>query len=983
VESVYRSRAKVPSLHPEHAAQLEERFEANLIRLYSMVLEFQARALCYLQKRQVTRTFNDMFKYDGWDVLLQDIKESEDSARTFEGLIDGEKLHRGFEELLNEQKEDRASRKMSARDEKIEKCCRMLYTCLYREGKDRNNKRVPGTCEWFTNHSLFQHWNKRETSSLLWVSADPGCGKSVLAKYLIDEVLPSKSNRTTCYFFFKDDAVDQRSATNAICALLRQLFLAKPVLLSDSILRKIETDGDKFVQSFHDLWTTLISVAADRNAEEIVCILDALDECQDSDRPQLIQAMSNLYAADSNKFRLKFMLTSRPYGHIRRGFWELENRPSTIHLSGEDEVEVEKISREIDLVIKSRVEDIGRKRLLELDERTFLQKQLTLVPSRTYLWVSLTLDVIENITGFTKGNVRKYIGEIPRTVDEAYNKILERSSDPEKAKRLLQIIIAATRPLSLKEMALALVIEESHKSHDDVEQEQEPEARFRATVRDLCGLFVTIIDSKIYLLHQTAKEFLVRNKSLTSSKDASRRDSQTRQLKWKHSLQLADSNRTLAEICIWYINFLVLESRPTVFLDYSANNWATHFREAGVGSEETITASALSICETGKEPYETWSAKYASGRSGFCKSASSLIVASYFGLKAVVKLLLENGADVERNDAGYGRTPLSWAAENGHEAVVKLLLEKGADVECKNAWYGRMPLSWAAENGHEAVVKLLLEKGADVECKNGWYGRKPLSWAAENGHEAVVKLLLEKGADVGCKGTGYGLMPLAWAAENGHEAVVKLLLENGADVECKDTGYGRTPLSWAAGNGHEAVVKLLLEKGADVECKDTGYGRTPLSWAAGNGHEAVVKLLLEKGPDVECKDTGYGRTPLSWAAWNGHEAAVKLLLEKGADVECKDTRYDLTPLSWAAGYRHEAVVKLLLEKGADVECKDSGYSRTPLSWAAGYGHEAVVKLLLEKGADVGCKDTRYGRTPLSWAAEKGHEAVVKLLQLRA
>ena len=65
----------------------------------------------------------------------------------------------------------------------------------------------------------------------------------------------------------------------------------------------------------------------------------------------------------------------------------------------------------------------------------------------------------------------------------------------------------------------------------------------------------------------------------------------------------------------------------------------------------------------------------------------------------------------------YGQTPLSWAAQNGHEAVVKLLLEKGADVESKSS-NGRTPLSWAAENGHEAVVKLLLEKGADVESKD-------------------------------------------------------------------------------------------------------------------------------------------------------------------------------------------------------------------------------------------------------------------------
>ncbi|KAH7190083.1 ankyrin repeat-containing domain protein, partial [Fusarium oxysporum] len=60
-------------------------------------------------------------------------------------------------------------------------------------------------------------------------------------------------------------------------------------------------------------------------------------------------------------------------------------------------------------------------------------------------------------------------------------------------------------------------------------------------------------------------------------------------------------------------------------------------------------------------------------------------------------------------DRQYGRTPLSWAAGDGHEAIVKLLLEKGANVESKDE-DGRTPLSCAALNGHEAIVKLFQRK---------------------------------------------------------------------------------------------------------------------------------------------------------------------------------------------------------------------------------------------------------------------------------
>ena len=53
----------------------------------------------------------------------------------------------------------------------------------------------------------------------------------------------------------------------------------------------------------------------------------------------------------------------------------------------------------------------------------------------------------------------------------------------------------------------------------------------------------------------------------------------------------------------------------------------------------------------------------------------------------------------------------------GDEAVVKLLLEKGADLDSKDN-NGRTPLSWAARNGHDALVKLLFEEGADLDPKD-------------------------------------------------------------------------------------------------------------------------------------------------------------------------------------------------------------------------------------------------------------------------
>ena len=87
--------------------------------------------------------------------------------------------------------------------------------------------------------------------------------------------------------------------------------------------------------------------------------------------------------------------------------------------------------------------------------------------------------------------------------------------------------------------------------------------------------------------------------------------------------------------------------------------------------------------------------------------STSLIRSQRFSV--VVDLLLtKDDVDINLKDSQYNRTPLSWAAENGHEAVVKQLLATGkVDVEAKNKEYNQTPLGWAAAKGHEAAIKLL------------------------------------------------------------------------------------------------------------------------------------------------------------------------------------------------------------------------------------------------------------------------------------
>jgi ankyrin repeat protein len=87
-----------------------------------------------------------------------------------------------------------------------------------------------------------------------------------------------------------------------------------------------------------------------------------------------------------------------------------------------------------------------------------------------------------------------------------------------------------------------------------------------------------------------------------------------------------------------------------------------------------------------------------------------LMIASYYGQKEVVKLLLENGVDVNARqyaeDYANGRTALMLAARNGHKEVVELLIEKGADVNAGDE-YGKTALELAYEKGHKEIAELI------------------------------------------------------------------------------------------------------------------------------------------------------------------------------------------------------------------------------------------------------------------------------------
>ncbi|KAJ1487868.1 ankyrin repeat protein, partial [Baffinella frigidus] len=85
-------------------------------------------------------------------------------------------------------------------------------------------------------------------------------------------------------------------------------------------------------------------------------------------------------------------------------------------------------------------------------------------------------------------------------------------------------------------------------------------------------------------------------------------------------------------------------------------------------------------------------------------------------------------------------SPLLRAVEERWGGVVKMLLDQGADVNVTTKVDKQTPLHLAAQRGGFAVVQMLLDKGADVLATNS-SGATPEDLASAYGRQLVVALL--------------------------------------------------------------------------------------------------------------------------------------------------------------------------------------------------------------------------------------------------
>ena len=797
-------------------------------------------------------------------------------------------------------------------------------------------------------------------------------------------------------------------------------------------------------QETDELWRILLAATSDTAALNTTCVLDALDECNDKDRGDLIAKLTrfhgNTVSQDTRPSWLKFIVTSRPYDDIQRGFQQTPLSLPIIRLRGEHEDD--QIQAEINRVIHVRVSQLANELGLRESTSRRIEQTMLEMKHRTYLWLHLAIDNVRKTLQNSFKPEEEAIESVPPSVESAYEKILTRvdRTQYQSVKLILQIIVGARRPLTVSEMALALGLAITKQCRTSADAQLDP-AHLGKQLRHWCGLFVFVNQSRIYLIHQTAREFLIARQEAGHSRSSS-------QNTWRHCIQQAEMEQTMTSICVRCLNLkhreisasqeltpdilVAIEGRKG-FIDYCCEWWTTHHNLSQDASEGIIRQNVLALYNTQGKAFRFWfdrfwrKSRYHVGEM----SMTPIRVAVLNNHDRILQHFIgEMGSDIEAADDA-GRTALYWASESGYDKILKLLLDNGANINAQGGKFGNA-LQAASAEGHDRIVQMLLESGADVNARGGIYGNA-LQAASVKGHNKILHMLYNAGADLNSKGGQYG-RPLLGAIVVDKEKVVQFLLEKGADANAEDW-YRGNALQLASGGGQQTIVQMLLDRGADCNARGR-YRGNALYIASANGYTTIVQMLLEKGAVIDIGGGPYGNA-LHVASAAGYEDLVQVLLERGANIEAQghygnalctasamgqgrivqmllDRGADAdapggkhgSPLQTASRGNHETVMHILLKGGArpSVEVliqrlskhddtifppflpylkdivfeRDADHGKTLLHWAAELGNTSLLTRCRDLGADVNAMD-RYGKTALHYAAENGHLDIVQIL----
>jgi hypothetical protein len=417
-------------------------------------------------------------------------KMEEDGAYSMLGLVDvdmsplyGEGSSGAFRRLHNEiQKNEKCIQDIRGTDPRDDK----------RRIEDTKGGLLRDSYRWIIDNVSFKRWQDDPLSRLLWIKGDPGKGKTMLLCGVINEL--ERSSAIISYFFCQ--ATDSRinSATTVLRGLLYLLLIQQPSLVYH-VRKKYDQAEDKAIFEDANAWYCLTgvftSILQDPSLPTTYLIIDALDECT-IDLPMLLDF---IVQQSTTSTCVRWLVSSRNWPHIEE---KLELADHKVRLSLE--LNAESVADAVAIFVQWKVSQLAELKKYDQKMREGVLDYMTTNANDTFLWVALVCQGLEKTSTW---NVMKKISSFPPGLESLYQRMLKQiseSDDDEVCRSILATVTLAYQPLTLEELT-ALT---------DALYDMTDRKKMIEELVGHCGSFLTIRAGVIYHVHQSAKDFILK-----------------------------------------------------------------------------------------------------------------------------------------------------------------------------------------------------------------------------------------------------------------------------------------------------------------------------------------------------------------------------------------------------------------------------------------------------------------------------------------
>ena len=766
-------------------------------------------------------------------------------------------------------------------------------------------ERLASTCTWILTDNKYRDWLATDGPACLWLSGDPGTGKSILSTFIIDHLLTLRHQVDVVVYCFLEEGLGRYDfAKHILEVLFRQLQEndAVPNFMQYSILPEIgNVDSPFHKEVFQRLLRKLLETISIQT--RTVLVLDGVDK-DEWINCVVIDEVTHINSLRHRSNLMRCLISSRESCDYNK------HHGQTGNISLDNELGVQRdVLQFAEAQLANIYPAVGNAKL----HLTSIAKRICRQGRGNFLWVALVIENLEGAISIDK--VEKEVETLPSTIDGLYQLLLQNvpSQEMERVQRLFAWLIAANRPLKLPELAEALATQpDPHRPlGDDVGPSQ---------IWICCHLTTTNKDNSVRFRHPSVRSHLL------SADEAGI---------WRTSV--VEAHTFLAQTCLMLLTPEEDKHSPlpqdigctSSIKSYAFNNWSFHYGMAEPHSMILVGALHRSLTISMQHDCEDISLP-APARLGQIR-ATILRIAAHYGFASLTRVSLEMGVD-QNGSCDSCETPLALAAARGHSKVVELLIQRRASTAACNLKCGETALHLAAANGSQETVKVLLKGGAKADSSANYLNRTPLHAAASSGNLDIVKMLMDFHVELNVIAPKSGETPLHLAASRGHLQTVKWLIEGLSASDDELHIYE----SLVRQRDYQAWTENLLTDSASI--RRLSRGADAKSSAEENMSE--LQSLCGRYADINMR-TREGRTALHLAASNGHVPIARFLLQTGADINLVDNSQN-TALRLAAENGHLKVVKLLLTAGAELDSNQLGAT---LKSITKNGHDAIANLL--------------------------------------